>query len=87
MEGEIGTYRHAQEAGFRVLDVEILILKRLPPVDAGRACAIAVQEVTTLTHEILDLPTTVVVSQKPSPSAGHASGIDPELKSYGSQKE
>jgi len=38
-----------------VLDGEVLVRERLGAVDAGRACAVAVQEVATLDHEVFDL--------------------------------
>jgi len=46
---------HGQQARLRVLDGEVLVRERLGAVDARRARAVAVQEVTALAHEVFDL--------------------------------
>merc|ERR1719272_1480745 len=46
---------HGEEAGARVLELEVLILELLA-VDGLAAGAVAVGEVTTLDHEVLDDP-------------------------------
>jgi hypothetical protein len=38
-----------------MLQGEVLIGEGLGPVDAGRACAVAIKEVAALTHEVFNL--------------------------------
>ena len=38
-----------------MLQIKVLIVKELGAVDARRACAVAVEEVTSLDHEASDL--------------------------------
>lgn len=49
------TYGHAEESGLVVLEVKVLVCKLLDPVDCHGTGAIAVEEVSTLDHEVLDL--------------------------------
>ena len=53
--GEAGTYGHGEEPGFSVLQREVLIGEGLGAVDAGRAGAVAVEEVAALAHEVANL--------------------------------
>lgn len=46
------TYRHGQQTGLVVLQVEVLVGKGLGAVDAGAAAAVAIQKVATLAHEV-----------------------------------
>jgi hypothetical protein len=55
-EGEAaGTYGHGEEPGFGVLQREVLVGEGLGAVDAGRAGAVAIEEVAALAHEVADL--------------------------------
>ena len=49
------TYRHGKQTRLVVLQLEILVGKRLCAVDARRAGAVAVEEVAALDHEVGDL--------------------------------
>ena len=47
-------YRHAEQTRLIVLEIEILVRETLGSVDACAACAVAVEEVSALEHEIFD---------------------------------
>lgn len=49
------TDSHAQKTGSIMFQLEVLIGKRLGPVNAGTTSAIAEYEVTSLNHEVFDL--------------------------------
>jgi hypothetical protein len=38
-----------------VLDLEVLVIEGLHPIDGSAACAVAVEEISTLAHEVFDL--------------------------------
>lgn len=48
------TYRRAQQARFIVLQIEILVIHELGPVDGGASSTVALDEVTALEHESRD---------------------------------
>lgn len=49
------TYSHAQQAGLIMLDVEVLVCELGGPVYGGAPCAVSVDEVSALDHEVFDL--------------------------------
>lgn len=49
------TYRHAEQTRGVMLEIEVLIGKGLCAVDRNGASAVAVKEVASLDHEVLDL--------------------------------
>ena len=51
---DLDTHRHRQQSRRIMSELEVLIRKILRSVDTDRTRAIAVQEVATLNHEILD---------------------------------
>jgi hypothetical protein len=53
--GFVSAYRHAQQSWFVMLQDEVLIRKGSCAIDASRTSAIAVQEITSLDHEVFDL--------------------------------
>ena len=55
MEGVRVAYSHGQQPRPVVLQGEILVGKGLGAVDAGRACAVAVEKIAALAHEAGDL--------------------------------
>lgn len=46
--------RHRQKSRFRMLMSKILVIEFAQSINTSRARAITIQEITTLTHEILD---------------------------------
>jgi hypothetical protein len=49
------THSHAHEPGLVMFEVEVFIGKVPGAIDAGRASTIAIEEITSLDHKILDL--------------------------------
>lgn len=49
------TYRHRQKSRFGMLMSKILIIEFTQSINTSRARTISIQEITALTHEILDL--------------------------------
>ena len=62
------TYSHTEQPSNIMFQLEILVGKGLRAVDAGAACAVAVEEVSALDHEVFDLGRGSVDQSK---STGH----------------
>lgn len=51
-----GTYSHGKQPGLVMLEVEVFILESLAcAVDARRARTVAIEEISSLTHEVFNL--------------------------------
>ncbi len=53
----MSTHSHTEEPRSVVLEIEVLIRKCFCAVDGGAASAVAIEEISTLNHEVFDLRT------------------------------
>jgi hypothetical protein len=53
--GSVTTYRHAQQTRGVVLQLEVLVGEAARSVDGGGPRAVAIEKVSALDHEVLDL--------------------------------